>query len=63
MPKAPRRTTIKISAYFSPITYDKLVARSKQNYRSLTNEIVAAVEKSLQEEAEQQELPKVAASS
>jgi hypothetical protein len=49
MPKIPRRTTIPTSVYFPPATYDKLLARSKQNYRSLTSEVLAAVEKALQE--------------
>lgn len=49
MPKIPKKTTIKASAYFSPDTQEKLLKQSKQNYRSLNMEIIAAVEKALTE--------------
>jgi len=49
MPKLTKKAAIRATAYFPPATYDKLVTRSKQNYRSLTSEILAAVEKGLQE--------------
>ena len=55
MPKPPRRTTIPASVYFPPAMYEQIVARSKRNFRSLTSEILAAVEKALQEEAEEEE--------
>ena len=47
------------SVYFPPTTYEMLIARSKKNYRSFTSEVIAVIEKSLQEEEQQEQLQAV----
>ena len=60
---AKSRSVIRAQAYLPAPVYDRLQKRAEANFNSVSNEVVQIISKAMQEDAEQQEQPKVTAQS